>query len=266
MASLELNVRKDLGQIDQAFNRLVGDEELWRKFLRDPNGVLIDIGLHAPTNTDINRKCNAIMFATLSNRELLKLTAETANDFFNKINDREEIEVWRQHHLKGLQEGEIRNLVDYDMAFIDHLHENPDMLQRRYLVAFQEINQRKLLSRVYKNRELKSYISDCIEASRNFKGDISWPVLEEWDAHYGVGKSFGFAAVAEVAFDVTAFVGVEFAVVITALGVTRRDRLVNINPSDPFLNEDKHRHATIVGQLLKMSSDLSVAAGLHVRR
>ncbi|HEY9038860.1 MAG TPA: hypothetical protein VIN05_07950 [Roseovarius sp.] len=262
--ALKLNVRQDLGRIDQAFNRLVGDDEIWKKFLRDPNGVLIDIGLHAPTDADINRRCNAIMFATLSNRELLKLTAEIANDFFDTLEDRGEIAEWRRHHLEGLRDGEVGNLVDYDMAFVDHLNRNPDMLRRRYRVAFGEVNRRMLLNRVYEDRELDSYIDDCIESSRRFNEDITWPVLEEWDAHYGVGKPFGFAALTEIAFDFTAFVGVEFGFAITALGVTRIDDL--INPGDPFLEGGKHRHAAIVGQLLKMSSELSVAAGLHVRQ
>lgn len=264
MADLEINVREDLGRIDQAFNRLVGDRELWKKFLRDPNGILIDVGLHAPTDTNVNRRCNAIMFATLSNRELLKLTAESANDFFRTLENRSEINEWRRHHLEGLKDGEIRNLVDYDMAFVAHLHENVDMLKRRYLVAFKEINRRRLLNRVYSDRELESYIDDCIEASRRFNEDITWPVLEEWDANYGVGKPFGFAAVAEIAFDFTAFVGVEIGFAITALGVTRIDDLVN--PADAFLEEGKHRHAAVLGQLLIMSSELAVAAGLHVRQ
>lgn len=264
MGELEISVRQDLSRVDTAFNRLIADNELWKRFLRDPNGTLIDIGLHAPTSTDVNRRCNAIMFANLSNRELLRLTAESAESFFASLRRNEEAVEWEQHYREGLKEGEVRNLVDYDMAFIRHLHGNPELLKRRYRLAFEDVNRRHLLVRNYKESELHAYIDQCIEASMNFEDDITWPVLEEWDAHYGVGLSFGFAAVAEAAFDFTAFVGVEFAFAITAIGVIAfADQ---VDSSTPFLETEQHRHAAVLGELLKMSSELSVAAGLHVKQ
>lgn len=255
--SLEINIRQDLSRVDRVMTRLLFDDVSWKKFLHDPNGALIDLGLHPPTRDDINRRCNSIMFATLCNKQLLELTWKSAEGFLLSLKDSAEAEKCVQTYEKGLDTGEVRNDIDYDMAYVEYILQDEPLLKQRLCLAFDDLNERRLLSKCYNQMELYSYIGATIEAAKRFKSHVELPVLEEWDAHYGIGKPFG-AAVTEVAFDFTAFVGVEAAFAVTVLGFTSLGDEA-INPGKVFL-QGKYQRAAVMGQLLKLASDLFVAA------
>ena len=227
--SLEINIREDLSRVDKVMTRLLFDETSWKKFLHDPNGVLIDLGLHPPTRSDINQRCNAIMFATLSNKPLLELTKESAEGFFRSIQGSPEAAEWSKVYREGLDQARIQNDIDYDMAYIEYILKDEALLRKRLRLAFDNLNRRKLLSKTYDDETLYRYIDATIDAAKQYKDRVEFPVLEEWDDHYGVGRLFGVAIYPEVAFDFTAFVGVEVAFAITALGFTDHACRENMN-------------------------------------
>ena len=255
--SLEINIRQDLSRVDRVMTRLLFDDVSWKKFLHDPNGALIDLGLHPPTREDINQRCNAIIFATICNKQLLELTSKSAEGFLQSLKRSPRAEKWAQTYEKDLDAGEIRNDVDYDMAYVEYILQDEALLKQRLRLALDDLNDRRLLSKQYDQKQLYSYIDVTIEAAKRFKSQVELPVLEEWDAHYGIGKPFG-AALAEVAFDFTALVGVEVAFAVTALGIINPGVEV-INPGTVFL-QGKYQRAAVVGQLLKLASDMFVAA------
>jgi hypothetical protein len=230
--SLEINIRKDLSRIDSVMTRLLSDDTRWKQFIYDPNGTLIALGLHPPTRDDINQRCNAIMFATLCNQELLELTQRSAEGFLNSLENSSELGKQIETYQSGLDAGEIRNDLDFDMAYVEYILRDESLLRQRLSLAFNDLNERRLFSKVYEREDLSAYIGATIEAAKRYKSDVQLPVLEEWDAHYGIGKPFG-VAVAEVGFDFTVVVGVEFFAAITAAAPTFGEEV--INPSDVFL-------------------------------
>jgi hypothetical protein len=249
-------MRKDLSRIDSVMNRLLSDETRWKQFIYDPNGTLIALGLHPPTRDDINQRCNAIMFATLCNQELLELTQRSAEGFFSSLENSPELRKYTETYESGLDAGEIRNDVDYDMAYFEYILQDESLLRQRYSVALNDINERRLLSKLYDREELSAYIGATVEAAKRYKSDVQLPVLEEWDGHYGIGKAFA-TSVFEVAYDVTLAAGFEALFSITSIGTTLTNNV--ITPTEVFL-QGKYKRAAILSQILKLSSDLFVAA------
>jgi len=257
-ASLEINIKDDLSRVDKVMTRILFDDTSWKKFLHDPNGVLVDLGLHPPTKSDVNQRCNAIMFATLTNKPLLELTKKSADGFFRSLKKNLKAAEWSKTYSQGLDQGVIVNDIDYDMAYFEYILKDEEMLRKRLHLAFDDLNQRRLLTKQYDDKTLYKYIDATIEAAKQYKERVDFPVLEEWDDHYGIGKFYGVAIVSEVAFDITAVVGVEVAFAVTALGLTDHAAEV-INPSDVFFH-GQYQRAAVVGQMLKLASDLYVAA------
>jgi hypothetical protein len=70
------DVASDLERIDGAFTRLLGDRNQWQEFLKDPNGVLVKLGLHPPATPEANERANLIFYATLANKRLVQLALE----------------------------------------------------------------------------------------------------------------------------------------------------------------------------------------------
>jgi hypothetical protein len=95
----------------------------------------------------------------------------------------------------------------------------PDVLRRIFQLTLHDLNNRRLLLKVYSIEELDGYIERLVEAIAERRAVRDLPVLEEWDSRYGVGKRYGVgiaevgpvataAAAVEVALWATVFIGV----------------------------------------------------------
>ena len=211
-APMLLDVTEDLQRVDGAITRLVKDRTLWREFLANPNGMMIQLGLHPPTSVEINARMNRAMWATLGDRELMQMFEERYRTF-----SPERLDEIRQYFLDGLREGVIRHNTTYDHQALKHLLDDElatRRILRRTIVLMQEVG---ALEGRYGDEEIDAYLDRLMEALREGTAVDQHPILESWDDYYGVGRRGGGQLYGEGAAVVTVFVGVQGLAYVTAV-------------------------------------------------
>jgi hypothetical protein len=256
-APMFLDVTEDLQRVDGVMTRLVKDRTLWQEFLDDPNGVMIQLGLHPPTTEEINARVNRAMWATLGDRELLQMLEARYRTF-----SPERLDEIRRYFLDGLREGVIRHDTKYDHQALKHLLDDEvttRRILRRTIVLMQEAD---ALEGRYGDYEIDAYLDRLMDALREGTPVDQHPVLESWDDYYGVGREGGGQLYGEGAAVVTIFVAVQGLAYITAVvdvgfwGVVAERSLNDAISGD----EEALRAITLLGRVLDLGSEALVHA------
>jgi hypothetical protein len=141
---------------------------------------------------------------------------------------------------EGLQAGVINNSVDFDVAAANYIFEQTDTLRQIYQLTLRDLNNRRLLERVYSTAELDDYIERMLVSIRERRPIREHAPLEVWEPpHYGVGTGYAMGE-AEVGPAVTVGALVEVGVFLTiALGLfgsgvaEERDVIIDAVRGDP---------------------------------
>ncbi len=216
---LLLDVREDLVRVDRVMTQVIADPVTTDEFIRDPSGVLARLGLHARTSREIHDRTNRVFYAVLTNAELMNYVANHFATFVAPDDDNSQIQ------RDALERGEIRHAATLDEAALNHAISDPEVVRQTYRLTLHDLNRRRLLLRVYTDDDLNDYIDRLTEAIVGRRSLRDMPVLEEWDAHYGVGKRQGVGWV-EVSSYATADVAVEVGIFVTSYSVVAIDTVV----------------------------------------
>jgi hypothetical protein len=174
------DVASDLERIDGAFTRLLADRNQWQEFLKDPNGVLVKLGLHPPATPEANERANLIFYATLANKRLVQLALEMFEDFETPTSA-------TAYYTEGLKKDVLQNRIEYDLAAVNHFFSKTDKAREIYRVALFDINEKGILTKRYSEAELNTYLDGMFQGVQNRLGIEELPTLERWDRHYGIG-------------------------------------------------------------------------------
>jgi len=196
-----LDVRHDLERVDESMTRLLRDRDAWSDFIRDPNGMLIKLGLHPHASSEANERTNKVFYAVLSNREVIRLAIEMLQDF-------EASNEAMEHYNEGLRKGVIQNLIEHDLQIVNHVFSQTERIKQLYQLALHDVNDKGILTRRYSQDELNQHIDLMVEGVQSGLPIRDLPTLETWDRYYGVGTGYGFGE-AEVGPAVSAVVVAE---------------------------------------------------------
>jgi hypothetical protein len=232
----QIDVRRDLERVDEAMSEVIRSTELTEEFVRDPNGVLSRLGMHPETTPEIHDRVNRIFYAVLTNRELIDFLVEEFGSFEVPEQLAEEN---RRVHQEGLERGEVRNLVEFDLAAADHFFRREDALKRVYQLTLRDLNRQELLQERYSDEEIDEYVERLAEAILARRPISEIPELERWDDNYGVGTGYGvgevevgpvatLGAIVEVGLFTTVWVSVEG----DSIMVRAADRMIRGNPGE----------------------------------
>jgi hypothetical protein len=183
---LYLDVSDDLRRVDQSMTRLLLDRKLFDEFLRNPNGVLVQVGLHPETTHEINSRVNRIFWATLTDQALLEQLSRHYATFTP-----ERLGELQHYFIEGLREGVVRHDPDYDLQVINHLLDNERVLAQLISRNLEILNRNDLLERRYAPEDLRAYVDGTVRAIRDGTPIKDHPKLEVWDDNYGIGQPFG---------------------------------------------------------------------------
>lgn len=256
---LSMDVTNDLKRVDEVLTHLLKDPALWKEFIRDPNGVLIRLGLHPSTSPEIKERANRVFYATLANKRLVRLVLKHYEQFRPS---KERMKKQRGQYEAGLKRGEIRHNIEFDLEAFHHILDHPNVLRNALRLSLHDLNEKGILQRAYKRGEIDSWINKTVEAMRQRLPISDFPKLEVWDKNYGVGQRYGMLSLEE-ALGVTTSIAVEGVVVVTAAVVAVVDVEVEVN--GPIVtarlaaaqgNEESVRAYAILGRLLDFSAEL----------
>ena len=213
---LFIDASKDLERIDKSITRLLMNRSAWPRFLADPNGVLVEIGLHPPTaSEEVNERVNRVFYAMLANRKLNRLLHKHFESF--KL-AKPKLDKYRREYLRGLGQSVLVNDLDLDLDGINHLLKDEVLLRQVLRIGLQDLNRKQILRKKHSQKELDAYIDEVIDAVSNKKlSTSSMPVLEKWDPKYGIGTLHGLAVWPEVGPGFTAVAVAEFVALVTQL-------------------------------------------------
>ncbi len=206
---LIFDARRDLDRVDPIMTKVIMDPATTEEFVRDPSGVLTRLGLHPRTTRAVHDRVNAIFYAALTNTELM----DTVLDHFESFAGPTEEDV--RVHAEGLEEGEIRNTIELDLAAIEHAFGAPDFLRCIYRILLVDINNRRLLENTYTTEQIDAYVERMVEAIVQRRGIRDEPTLERWDANYGFDTGYGGGRENEIAIPVTAIAVAEVGAAVT---------------------------------------------------
>jgi len=267
---LSMDVAKDLKRVDEVMTHILKDRELWPEFFRDPNGVLVRLGLHPPTSSKINERANRIFYATLTNTKLIQLLASHYERFRPSADHAKE---YADYSMEGLKKGVIQNRVEYDLEAFHHLLDNPDVLREALQLTLHDLNDKGLLQERHERRKIEAYIQKLLKAVRQRLAIAQHPKLEKWDANYGIGAPFGgmFAELTPVS---TAAVAIEVFGIVTAGFVAYLTNWVDgpdmtaepASSSAAAGDPEGVRIRAILGRLLDFSGELLVYVQNFERR
>jgi hypothetical protein len=258
---LSVDITEDLKRVDRVVTQILRDRAVWDEFLRDPNGVLVRLGLHPPTTAEINERANGLFYAALTNKELVRLIINHFNDFRpSRSTD------FRDEFLANLRKGEIQYNVELDLEAAYHAFQSPAFLRQVLSLTFHDLNAKGLFQRRYTSKEIDDYIERVVVAVEARQPIEAHPTLEVWDRNYGVGERFGSVVVevnviatasgiVEAAVFVTAFA---FVIAVVAVAGAPPDIMVQLTESAAAGDEESIRALAIFARLLDLSADLLV--------
>jgi hypothetical protein len=250
---LSFDIAKDFERIDDVFTRLLKDRSKWSDFFRDPNGTLIEMGLHPPTTSDATQRANRVFYATLTNKKLIELLHDIYKDFEDEPNN-------IQTFTEGIKKEALNHSVKTDIKALDHIMSKPEKLRQCYELSLHDLNERGVLTKKYTREEINDFIGKSLDALQRKLPLKEHPTLETWDDQYGVQTCvaaiaceagvFGtVAAAAEAAMHVTA-VGPE------SMSMNREGLQGQINKS--FMgDEESVKSLSILGKLIDFAGELN---------
>jgi hypothetical protein len=259
---LYLDVSEDLRRVDNAMTRLLADRDLWAEFLRNPNGMLIRLGMHPETSRSVSDRVNRIFWLTITDRDLIRMIANRYRDFTPRR--RRQLE---RYFVDGLMEGVIRHDIDYDLQAIKHFLDDEELVRRTLTRTLTLLNEAEALEQIHSREEISEYVDAYVQSLREGAPVSEHPRLEVWDEFYGIGQPFGGIAL-EVGPGITAAVPVEAVAYVTALlevgfwGATAERFASRAIQGD----EEAIRAIATVGRLLDFGAQLLVHAHAFQRR
>ncbi len=206
---LAMDIAGDLERVDGVMTQVINDPITSEEFRRDPNGVLVRLGMHPPTTPDVNERVNRVFYAVMTNRPLLEFII----DHYRGFNPANSVE-YAEHHLAGLDQGRLQNRLALDLEGADHLLRDAAALREVYRLMLHDLNDRRILQRTYTAPEIDEYIDQLVEAVTARRAIADHPKLEVWDRNYGIGNHYGTGC-AEVGPAVTVAAGAEVVVAVT---------------------------------------------------
>lgn len=209
---LSMDISRDLRRIDRVTTRILQDDRIWDDYIRDPNGVMVRFGMHAPTTKEINDGANRAIYAALANQKLQDLISE----HFSKFNS-DYREEYRQKFEQGLREGRIEYDINFDLEGAWHLLDDERVFREAMLIMLDDFNERGLLKERHERSELESFVKQLTQAVRDRRPISEHPQLEEYDLNYGIGPQLFCSALVECAAVATLGIGVEGASAVTAI-------------------------------------------------
>jgi len=251
MDRLGMDVASDLERIDGAITQIILDPNTREDFLRDPNGVLIRLGMHPPASTEVNERVNRTFYAVVTNKEL---TQYVSNHYqgFRPTN----LAQFTSYHLEGLSQGRIQNDLQFDLQAADHLFKQPEVLKQVFKIMLYDLNSKRILKENHSRDKIDQHIEDVVTAITERKPIREHPVLEEWDRNYGVGgHHYGTEAV-EVGPAVTAYVAVELGAFVTALALEQMRLEQNTMLQAALGDTDAIRAFSVMSKLMNFGADL----------
>lgn len=253
----QIDVRRDLERVDEAMSEVIRSTELAEEFVRDPNGVLSRLGMHPETSPEINERVNRIFYAVLTNRELIDFITEEMGSL--EVPD-ELAEENRRIHQEALERGEIRNLVEFDLAAADHLFRREEVLKRVYQLTLQDLNRQELLQERHSDEEIDGYVEALVESILARRPISEIPELERWDDNYGIGTGFG-AGMVEVGAVATAVAAAEVGFAATVWVMVEGDSIV-IREAERVIRGDpgEVRMIATAANLFRLAGEVMVHA------
>jgi hypothetical protein len=246
---LILDVRADLDRVDRAMTQIVADPALSDEFIRDPNGVLSRLGMHARTSRDIHDRSNQLFYATLTNSELVTYVAEHFRSF--------EPPAYDSNQIEGLRQGEIRHSTSLDDAALDHCLSDPEFIQRMLELSLHDLNNRGLLQSRHSEQEIDNYIARAVEAIAERRPIREMPVLEERDRQYGIGKRQGVEVSIFVSAVLPVDVTIPVSIIATAQGNSAAMEANRADMDAAFrLDPEAVRMTATVGALTRLAGEL----------
>lgn len=265
---LILDITPDLARVDSVMSRVLADPQTVDDFVRDPSGTLTRLGLHPRTTREIHDRVNRVFYAVLTNTPLLELLTEHYATMGETDEDRATIAETQAVMAAALERGELENTLDYDVMGFRHLTSATDVMRQAFSLALQDLNNRRILEGTYSSAEIDSYVDELVEAITERRAIREFPVLEEWDANYGIGKEQGglyleagptvtAVAAVEVGLIVTVWVEVDFSgdVIVAEM----RNRAARGDPAAA-------RGLATTGALLRLAGEVMVHADAFERR
>lgn len=259
---LTLDIRDDLQRVDSVMTRVITDPVIADEFIHDPNGVLARLGLHPRTTREVHDKVNRIFYAVLTNTELMQVLAEHFQDF-DTGRDADEAVL-----KEALGRGRVENTLEFDLAVVEHLFLDPDVLKRVYTLTLYDLNNRRLFDNVYTTEEIDEFVDEAVRAIVERRPLRDFPELESWDDRYGIGgeKLGVFPEVGPAVTLVALAEGLAFAtVVLPVLAFIDGDASVVAEDAVRGDPEAAIRVAT-TGALLRFAGEVLVHANNFERR
>jgi hypothetical protein len=253
----EIDIRRDLERVDETMSEVIRSTDLTEEFVRDPSGVLSRLGMHPDTTPEIHDRVNRIFYAVLTNRELIDYISE---EFAGLEVPGELAEENRRIHREALEQGEVRNLVEFDLVAADHFFRREDVVRRVYRLTLHDLNRQELLQERHSEEEIDEYVDRLTESilARRPISDI--PELERWDDNYGVGTGYGVGEV-EVGPIVTAGILVEVGVIATVVVAAEGDSVM-LESADRVMKGDPGavRMTLTAASLFRLAGEVMVHA------
>jgi hypothetical protein len=265
---LILDITPDLMRVDSVMSRIIADPQAADDFVRDPSGTLTRLGLHPRTTRDVHDRVNRVFYAVLTNTQLLELLTEHYGTIGVSDEAQQTITDTQTVMTAALERGELENSLEYDVLGFRHLTNATDVLREAFSLVLHDLNNRRILVNVYSGNEIDDYVDELIGAITERRAVREFPILEEWDANYGIGKEQGglylevgpavtAVAAVEVGAVVTVWVEVDFAgdVIVKAM----RNRAASGDPAAA-------RALSTIGALLRLAGEVMVHADNFERR
>jgi hypothetical protein len=265
---LVLDITPDLARVDSVMSRVIGDPQAADDFVRDPSGTLTRLGLHPRTTREVHDRVNRVFYAVLTNTALLELLSEHYSSMGETDEARQTISETQEVMSAALQRGELENSLEYDVLGFRHLTGSTDVLGRAFSLVLHDLNNRRILMNVYSNDEIDSYVDELVGAITDKRAIQEFPVLEEWDSNYGIGKEQG-GLYLEVGPTVTAAVAVEVGLIVTVWVEVdfAGDVIVKAMRSDAARGDPTAARAlATTGALLRLAGEVMVHADNFERR
>src|SRR5512144_89418 len=172
--ALEMDIRNDLERVDRVVTQIVSDPATGEEFIRDPSRVLVRLGLHPPTTPEIHDRVNNLIYAVLTNVELVSLLLDHFATFEAPVASGIDTTI----HNEGLARGVIEHAIELDLAAADHVLRRPDVLRQVYRLTLYDLNNRRLLQNVYTTEQLNQYIDSIVESIQARRSIRDEPKLE----------------------------------------------------------------------------------------
>lgn len=258
---LAMDISKDLERIEGIMFQVINDRNTTEEFKRDPNGVLVRLGLHPPTTADVNERVNRVFYACLTNKELIQYLTTHYETFKPS-----RMVEYQEFYIQGLKEGKLQNKLEYDLLAADHLLKQPEPLREVLKLTLYDLNKKRILVNTYTKEELDGFISRLVPAIIERKPILEHPKLEQWDRNYGVGGFFYGTEAVEVGPVVTVVTLAEGVVLITIAGIAAQTPTERLMVQAALGDDASVKMFATMAKVMSFGADLMAYAHHFERR